>query len=105
MTVDDLAEMIHKPKNTIYKHRAMGTGPLAMRVGKSLLVLGLRRPLVAQGPRRRALEADRFEHNGCAGVGDASSEIDVLGYRRPSMPELVGSVAGTQTGLIHRRGD
>ena len=37
MTVDDLAEMIHKPKNTIYKHRAMGTGPLAMRVGKSLL--------------------------------------------------------------------
>jgi hypothetical protein len=37
LTVDDLAEMIHKPKNTIYKHRAMGTGPLAMRVGKSLL--------------------------------------------------------------------
>lgn len=37
LTVDDLAEMIHKPKNTIYKQRATGTGPLGMRVGKSLL--------------------------------------------------------------------
>lgn len=37
LTVDDLAEMTHKPKNTVYKWRAMGTGPHGMRVGKSLL--------------------------------------------------------------------
>ena len=36
MTVDDLADFTRRPKNTIYKWRAMGTGPLAMRVGKEL---------------------------------------------------------------------
>lgn len=37
MTVDDLADFTHKPKNTVYKWRALGTGPLGMRVGKTLL--------------------------------------------------------------------
>ena len=37
MTVDDLADFTRKPKNTVYKWRALGTGPLGMRVGKTLL--------------------------------------------------------------------
>jgi hypothetical protein len=36
LTVDDLSDMLKVPKNSIYKHRAMGTGPLGMRVGKWL---------------------------------------------------------------------
>lgn len=37
LTTDDLAEKIRLPKNSIYKHRTLGTGPTAMRVGKHLL--------------------------------------------------------------------
>jgi hypothetical protein len=35
--VDDLAEKTHKPRNTVYKWRATGTGPEGMRVGRSIL--------------------------------------------------------------------